>query len=318
MGARRGLFLGVDGGGSKTHAAIADPSGRIVADVRGPASGHSTLGFAGAAQVIRATVDRALAEAGVPGSEIAGAGVFVSGLDLPDETAAVRAELVDAPWAAGGLQVDNDVFALLRSGTSEPVAAAVVCGTGINAAAVGPSGRVGRLLALGRDSGDWGGGFGLAEEVLWHAARAEDGRGEPTVLRQLLLEWTGHASMREVCIAVNRGTLDVTAWIHRVPELIAASTRGDAVARRLVVAQGREVATCARAVIRSAGIAEPTEVPLVLGGGILAGRDPILLDACRAALAEQGLRARIILPEHDPVVGALVLAGAGRWAPAAG
>ncbi|CAM5710547.1 hypothetical protein SVIOM74S_09220 [Streptomyces violarus] len=39
-----------------------------------------------------------------------------------------------------------------------------------------------RFPALGRISGDWGGGWALAEEALWHAARAQDGRGGPTAL----------------------------------------------------------------------------------------------------------------------------------------
>ena len=52
---------------------------------------------------------------------------------------------------------------------------AVVCGAGINCVGMRPDGRTARFPALGRFSGDWGGGWALAEEALYHAARAADG-----------------------------------------------------------------------------------------------------------------------------------------------
>ena len=301
------LVLGVDGGGSKTHAAVADLDGRLLSESIGPGCGHGGLGFARAAATIRATVDAALAEAGARAGQIACAGVFVSGLDLPDEVAGLRTELAPAGWAAHGLLLDNDVFALLRAGTDSPIGAAVVCGTGINAVAVGEGGRVGRMLALGRESGDWGGGHGLAEEILWHAARAEDGRGPATALRGILLAWTGRESVREVSIAVNRGQLRVGSWIDVVPQLLAAAAAGDQVAVELVTAQGAEIAACAASVLAEVALLE-SPVPVVLGGGILAGRDPILLEACAAELELRGVRGQMVIPVRPPVAGAVDLA----------
>ena len=265
------------------------------------------MGFATAGATIRATVEAALADAGARTDQVACAGVFVSGLDLPDEVAGLRDELASADWAAGGLLLDNDVFALLRAGTDSSLGAAVVCGTGINAVAVGEGGRVGRMLALGRESGDWGGGHGLAEEILWHAARAEDGRGPVTALRAMLLARTGLASVREVSIAVNRGQLRVDSWIDLVPELLASAAAGDRVAVELVTAQGVEIAACAASVLAKAGLLEHP-VPVVLGGGILASRDPILLAACAAELVRRGVRGQMVVPDRPPVAGAVDLA----------
>ena len=307
MSASPDLVLGVDGGGSKTHASVADLEGRVLSESIGPGCGHGGLGFARAAATIRAAVDSALAGAGADGGQIASAGVFVSGLDLPDEVAGLRAELAPADWAARGLLLDNDVFALLRAGTDSPIGAAVVCGTGINAVAVGENGRVGRMLALGRESGDWGGGHGLAEEILWHAARAEDGRGPATALRGILLARTGRESVREVSIAVNRGRLRVGSWIDVVPELLAAAADGDQVAVELVTAQGAEIAACAASVLAEVGLLERA-VPVVLGGGILASRDPILLEACAAELVRRGVRGQMVVADRPPVSGAVDLA----------
>lgn len=71
----------------------------------------------------------------------------------------------------------------------------MVCGAGINCVGMRPDGRTARFPALGRISGDWGGGWGLAEEAMWHAARAEDGRGVGTDLARVLPRHFGLPSM---------------------------------------------------------------------------------------------------------------------------
>lgn len=113
--------------------------------------------------------------------------------DLPDEEAEHAAAVQAQGWSATATVV-NDTFAILRAGlpdAAEPHrGVAVVCGAGINCVGVAPDGRVTRYLALGTISGDWGGGYGLGLEVLWHAMRAEDGRGPGTLLTGYL---TSHA-----------------------------------------------------------------------------------------------------------------------------
>ena len=102
--------------------------------------------------------------------------------DLPEEEAEHAAAVQAQGWSATATVV-NDTFAILRTGLPDGVegsephwGVAVVCGAGINCVGVAPDGRVTRYLALGTISGDWGGGYGLGLEVLWHAIRA---RGRP-------------------------------------------------------------------------------------------------------------------------------------------
>ncbi len=78
-------------------------------------------------------------------------------------------------------------------------------------------------------------------EVLWSAARAEDGRGEPTALRDAVLRWSGASSIAEVSVGVHRGLIDLGARAAYVPELFALADGGDPQARRLVTRQGEEI-----------------------------------------------------------------------------
>ena len=99
--------------------------------------------------------------------------------DLPVEQERLRAADRARGWGARAY-VGNDTFALLRAGIDEPRGVAVVCGAGINCSGLLPDGRTARFAALGKISGDWGGGAFLAEEAMWWAARAADGRGPDT------------------------------------------------------------------------------------------------------------------------------------------
>ena len=119
----------------------------------------------------------------------------------------------------------NDTFAILRAGLpsgAEPCGVAVVCGAGINCVGMTPDGRTARFPAIGKISGDWGGGGGLAEEALFFAARAEDGRGEPTALAAAAARpLRALGSMYELIEALHLEKIPVRAPARAGPVLFA-------------------------------------------------------------------------------------------------
>ncbi len=145
----------------------------------------------------------------------------------------------------------------------------MVCGAGINCAGLLPDGRTARFPALGRISGDWGGGAGLAEEALWHAARAEDGRGEPTELARALPAHFGLGSMAALIEALHRGRIPDGRRLELAPVLFAVAAGGDPVAASLVERLAREVVAMAVVALDRLDLRD-ARVPVLLGGGVLA------------------------------------------------
>lgn len=302
------VVVAVDGGGSKTDAAVVSRvDGAVLGRHRGPGCSQHDLGPERAAQVVDDCVNTALQEAGVDAGQVSHAGCYLAAIDLPDEQIAMTALLGGTSWGARSLTVENDLFALLRAGSDRTPAAVVVCGTGINGLALAADGTVARLVALGRCSGDWGGGAELAQEALWCAARAEDGRGEATLLRDAVLRWSGSASIDDVSIDVHQGRVDPAGWSHHVPEIFAIAAAGDRIARGLVERQGREIGMIAASLIERLGLREHP-VPVVVGGGIGASGDPTLLAAAVEVLAERAPMARIGIVTGAPIEGAILLA----------
>ena len=218
--------VAVDGGGSKTVAAVVDPkSGAVLAQFEGAGCRYNILGIDGAVAVVNEAVTSALAECATREDQVEHASLFLTMIDFPEDREAWHSALAKHLWAQGSIRVDNDIFALLRSGTSSDNAAAVVCGTGMNGIAVRHDGARATLAALGRTSGDFGGGAGLAAEILWHAARADDGRGPETALRDALLGWTGASDMESLYRMIRFDGLNPEAWMDQTREPFRHSRR---------------------------------------------------------------------------------------------
>ncbi|MEO3812557.1 BadF/BadG/BcrA/BcrD ATPase family protein [Sphaerisporangium sp. B11E5] len=297
-------LLAVDGGNSKTAVALVAEDGTVLATGVGGGFRPQSEGVPAAIDVLLDAVRRALGpDARPPFADHVAA--YVAGADLPVEEDALRAEILARGYGRTAV-VGNDTFALMRAGTSRPYGAAVVCGAGINAVAVAPDGRTARFPALGRVSGDWGGGLGLGEEVLWHAVRAEDGRGPGTALLGVVREVFGTRTAEEVVLGLHFRSLAYGRLNDLVPPLLAAAASGDAIARELVERQAEEVALMGVTALRRLGMLD-TPCEVVLGGGVLTARDPLLDGLVARRYAERAPRATLVVSAHPPVAGAALL-----------
>jgi N-acetylglucosamine kinase-like BadF-type ATPase len=183
---------------------------------------------------------------------------------------------------------------------------AVTCGAGINCVGVAPDGRKTGFLALGGITGDWGGGHGLGQAALWWAMRAEDGRGPDTALRGAVAAHFGVPSAREVAIGIHLGTISDAALRELAPAVLALAGTGDDVAARLVRRQAHEICTMALTVMRRLGLTG-LATPVVLGGGMLAARDPLLTAGVTEGIRAGAPHAAVRITDVPPVAGAALL-----------
>jgi N-acetylglucosamine kinase-like BadF-type ATPase len=297
-------FVAVDGGNSKTDVVVGDATGRVHASVRGPGSSPHSLGLPGSLELLDRLVVSALD--GVPRSAVDQASVYMAGADLPIEVERLVAGVGKLGWAPR-TTVDNDTFALLRTGTAVHDAIGVVCGAGINCVGRRADGRTARFPALGPISGDWGGGHHLAQLVLYYAARAEDGRGAKTALADAVLDHFGLSSVEAVGTALHLGDAPLSR-LHGLSEvLFTVANTGDEVAGKLVRRLAEEIV----ALVRVAGsrldlLTSPCAV--VLGGGVLRAQHPLLHEAVLSGVADIAPQAVVSVTAEAPVVGAALLA----------
>ncbi|MFJ9503123.1 N-acetylglucosamine kinase [Streptomyces anulatus] len=297
--------VAIDAGNSKTDVALIGEDGTVLSTARGGGFQPPVVGVEAAIDVLAAALDRAVAELPAPPTRSGHVSACLANADLPVEEAELAVALESRGWGSS-VEVRNDTFAILRAGVDEPRGVAVVCGAGINCVGMTPDGRTARFPAIGRISGDWGGGSGLAEEALWFAARAEDGRGEPSELARALPGHFGLDSMYSLIEALHRGGIPSARRHELTPVLFATAAGGDPVALALVERLADEVVAMASVALRRLGLLEE-EVPVLLGGSVLAACHPQLNDRIAELLASRAPKAEVRVVSEPPVLGAALL-----------
>jgi N-acetylglucosamine kinase-like BadF-type ATPase len=207
-----------------------------------------------------------------------------------------------------GRRVDlrNDTQVALRAGTHQSWGVVVICGTGFNAAGRAPDGRELRWPGLGTISGDIAGGHAIALTVIRVVMRAADGRGEPTMLTELVLGALEQPSTYELMRALYHQQIERHRMNQVVPLVFKAALQGDHVAQQILISEGEEIGASAAAIITNLGLQEmPVEV--VLGGSVYKGEGPLFLDTIRQRVHRTAPHAVLVRPTFEPVVGAVLL-----------
>ncbi|MFJ1673499.1 N-acetylglucosamine kinase [Streptomyces sp. NPDC088251] len=297
--------LAIDAGNSKTDVALIGEDGTVLAASRGGGFQPPVVGVEAAVDMLGAAVGQVLELSGEPVGSVAHVSACLANADLPVEEEQLARALRARGWGTT-VEVRNDTFAILRAGVDEPRGVAVVCGAGINCVGMVPDGRTARFPAIGRMSGDWGGGSGLAEEAMWFASRAEDGRGEPTGLARTLPAHFGLDSMYALIEALHLGRVESERRHELTPVLFATAAAGDPVAVSLVDRLAEEVVAMASVALGRLGLLDE-EAPVVLGGGVLAARHPRLDGRITELLAVRAPKAVVRVVTEPPVLGAALL-----------
>lgn len=276
--------LGIDGGGTKTEAVVADAEGRVVwrARVGGldPTAGPEWEALLGQLSRDAGPVDGAAL--GLPcHGEIA---------DISRRQMRVAAQLFGVT-----VRVANDVALAFEGALAGGDGVLVLAGTGSMAWARGPLGTH-RVGGWGDLFGDEGSAYWIGREALARVSRELDGRNPGTGFTEALLRRIGIAPGELSAWAYGPEQRPRIAGI--AADVSALSQAGDAVARGLMQAAGEELGLLGRTAARRCGTPDRWS----FAGGVMA--DPTVLETLTAAMG---------IPPQPPVlppVGGAILAAA--------
>jgi N-acetylglucosamine kinase-like BadF-type ATPase len=316
----------VDGGNSKAELALVSADGRLRAAVRGSTISHQAVGLEAGMSNLRELVAQAASAAGreaggtvasFPGAlsgPVAEVGVFcLAGADYSSDVRMLTAA-IDGLGIVRRVVVLNDTFAALRADTHRPWGVVLICGQGINGAAIAPDGATARFDALGDISGDWGGAGDVGQAGLAAAVRARDGRGPATTLEKLVPEHFGVRSAGDLTRALYTERIPLRRVAELCPVVFGAAREGDVVARGILIRLADELVAMAGALLRRLRLTE-LDPEVVLGGGVFQADDPAFYARIEAGVRAVAPRASIVRLTAPPVLGAALL-GLDRLAPA--
>jgi glucosamine kinase len=287
--------LGLDIGGSKTHA-IRLEDGRVAAE--------TVTGSANVQNTDRESAAAALAKAirGVGARDVQEVYAGAGGIDTDDDAAALRALI--APLVPGAvIHVVHDSRLVLAAGRAR-TGIAVIVGTGTAVWGIDGRGRQARAGGWGYLLGDEGSGYWLAREAARHCLHRHDLGLEPDLLGAGLLQACGLDRPVDLIARFHRaGGPDRGYWSARAGVVVAAAEAGDGAARSIVAAGAAAVAGQIVQVARQLDLAGP----VILGGG-LGAKVPLVREGVRQALAPHGIT-EVAGLDREPVFGVDVLAG---------
>jgi glucosamine kinase len=302
-------FLGVDGGGTKTQAALCDENGRVLGAGLSGASGIDSVGAEAAAANIGAAITAARRQAGLEAAPCDGVFFGMAGVVSAADQAIVH-DIARSLGLGGAVQVDHDIRIALAGGLSGRPGIALIAGTGSSCFGINAAGARWQAGGWGHLISDEGSSYWFGWNAIRLAAGACDGRWETAlrapVLRQLGIDDIGDLHQRLYSQGVTKAEIAAFA-----PLVIEAAAAGDALARVLIEQGMAELAQMVVAVARRLGWQE-APCAVTLTGGLWRAGDAVLAPF-RTALAARLPQATVVLPALPPVLGACVLAlqGAG-------
>lgn len=299
------LVLGADGGGTKTHAVVADEHGRVLGEgVSGP-SNPLRVGVGQATAAVREAFDRAVSMAGVRRTDVVAAEVGLAGVRRAD----LRERVSDALESALGIhavEVVTDAEIALYGATGGAPGLVIIAGTGSICCGKNARGRRACAGGWGPLAGDEGGGIWLARRALQAVARATDGRGPDTALAELSLEYFHVETPGDLSLAIYAPSMTNERIAGFGRYVIEAAEEGDEVASGIVEEAGRELGEAAAAVIRNLSM-EHEEFKVAFVGGVFKAGE-FVMNPLREALGRLAPRARLAPPELAPACAAARLA----------
>jgi N-acetylglucosamine kinase-like BadF-type ATPase len=298
--------LGVDGGGSKTYAVVVDETGKRIGSGLSGCGNHQIVGMETALANIQNAAMAALNEARLQPSDVGFTLYGLAGADRPKDFDILRPALESLPLSPW--DVVCDTMEGLRTGSSDTVGVVLVCGSGTNAAGRNRRGDTVQVGGFGTLFGDAAGGDEMATQTFRAAVRSWEGREQSTRLQAHVAQYLGFADMESL---VNHYLdHDIASVPHDLTKVLhEAAAAGDSVSIRILEDTGRELGLAANAVIQKLGgsLADPIRIVLV-GSVIRKGQSSHLLTSLRMTVERVYARIELVIPNIEPVYGAVMLA----------
>lgn len=294
--------LGIDAGGTKTIALLADEHGQIVAEGRGGGANLQTGGELEVEKVLHGVIESALGRRPVTPRAIC---IGMAGVDRADDARTVTA-IMRRLSRKSKLLVVNDALVALVAGAGDSPGIVVVSGTGSIVYGRNARNEAARAGGWGPLLADEGSGFWLGRQALVAVMRAADGRGPTTSLTEHVFAHFEVSGADELVTVIYGHELPRRriAALGRVVQ--HAVDQGDPVALRIVERAAEELIRAA------ASVAERLEMrgeafTFVLAGGVFAVV-PWLIAELTRRLQEVAPRATVLRLQAEPATGAVTLA----------
>lgn len=308
------MFLGVDGGGTKTAFALVDSQGRVLARHAESSAYYLEVGMDGAGAMLARGCHALFDAAGVTASDITFA--FL-GLPAYGEDRAVQPLLDALPRAVldhGRYLCGNDMVCSWAGSLACADGISVIAGTG--SMAYGEfAGRRARAGGWGELFSDEGSAHWIARAGLSLFSRMSDGRLPRGPLYQLVRQRLALAEDLDLCQVIYGDLKSERSRVAALSRLVSeAAEQGDHQAQAIIATAAAELADLVDAVRGSLDVEDGAEVAVSYTGGLFGPGGPLHAPFSEA-LATRAGPYKLTTPRLAPVLGAALYAARSAGLP---
>jgi N-acetylglucosamine kinase-like BadF-type ATPase len=293
------LYLGVDGGGTKTHIALMNSAQKVTCEGFSGPSNPLRVGVETAVTNIVTAINDACDQGGFSRGDISAATLGLAGVRRADLKQRVRESFISRLGVRRTEVVTDAEIALFATTLGKP-GLVVIAGTGSVCLGKNEKGQIAISGGWGPLAGDEGGGVGIAQQALHSVAKASDGRGIPTTLSERASEYFRASGPENLIVAIYSPQVDNTRIAGFARLVVETALEGDQIAVQILKDAGRELGTAACAVIGKLGLRR-RKIPIGCvgsvfnAGALLTGP---MLETVRECATSAYLTEPILVPAH--------------------
>jgi len=298
------IFLGIDGGGTKTSCAIGDETSLIASATAG-GSNIIRLGEEQARKGLREAIEKACAAANLAPSAFERICLGMAGVGRAEVSEI--AQRILAEITSSQALVVGDMVVALEAAFGEGPGVIAIAGTGSIAYGRNAHGRAVRAGGWGFAISDEGSGHWIGRSALTAVVRAHDEGGGLNLFKVISEAW-GITTLGELVRTANSTPPPDFAGL--CAPIIAAAEAGDVSARTVLTQAGAELAGLSKVVI-SRIFEEGSDVRVAMAGGVFRNC-ALVRQVFYNSVRSEYPNAAVLPTVVEPVKGALEIARRGR------
>lgn len=301
------FLIGIDGGGTKTHAVLTNLQGEKLFECFAGPSNFLILGTRKASETILSLIDSCKNSLNISYEDISAALLGTTGAGRRNDAELLEADfqsyLKSKNISLKNFHVESDARIALEGAFSGKPGSILIAGTGSILFGKDKEGNIHRVGGFGRFIGDEGSGYSIGKKALTALAKSFDGRSAKTILSELINEKFGISSSEKLITEVYKNNFDIAS---PAPLVLQAAEMGDKTAIQIIESETDELILHIKAMKEKI---KEEALFIAFIGGILSSKN-VYSDLFTKKIKEQISNCQVKPPDYPPEYGAILMAQA--------
>jgi len=292
-------FLGIDGGGTKTHAALVDLEGNILATAANGGANWERIGVNAVEISLSELIEQVCKKASINLEDIVDSTFALAGIDW-DEDKELLAPVVAALGLEKRCELINDSFAALFAGIPQGIGCVSIAGTGGKTA-----GRTWNksVQTMGMELGEGGGAGQLVDNALDLIARSHHGIIEKSSMYLELPLAAGFSDPTAFFTAIARERVHVNE--NLAPLIFDLAAKGDLLAIEAISIVAKQHAVDVQGIVNQLDF-QGLDIELIRAGGLHTAANPIFDQVFETTLRKSLPKVHMRVLDISPVFGSVM------------